>query len=164
MGLKQLINFLNGMYHLPSANMDYVMCYFRSENHFSDFIFGDFHREINNSKGCSMDIFSYMPYLMMHMGASLPSGWLLKESSILELWELDLSYEHSSSGLLSDAFGLGKKYPTGKFLKSTYGRLGFTRNWTTCSLIYNGKLKAGLIANQSDQGVNLSGLGSFFRP
>lgn len=158
MVLKQLINYLNGMYHLPSANMDYVMCYFRPENHFPDFIFGDFHREINNPKGCSMDLFSYMPYSMMHTDAALPSGWSLKESSILELWELDLFYKHSSGGLLFDAFGLGKKYPTGESLKSAYGRLGFTRNWTTCSLTHNGKLKAGLIANQSDPGVNLSGL------
>ncbi len=156
--LKHLVNYLNGMYHLPSASMDYLMCYFRPDNTFPNLIFGDFSRELGNSKGCSMDLFSYVPYPVMGRHENLPDEWALKESSALELWELDLFYRHVSGGLFFEAFGIRQNNTGESSLSMTCSRLGFTRHWMAYSLVHRGDLKAVLIVDQSDLGINLSEL------
>jgi hypothetical protein len=87
-----------------------------------------------------------------------PEGWVLKECSTLELWELDLFYKHRSGGLLLHALGLGSKAHGEDSLRKTYSKLGFKRDWVVYSLIHKGSLKAVLVVNQSDLGVNLSEL------
>ena len=156
--LKHMMLFLYGMYHLPSANMDYVMCFFRPENKFPDRVFGGFARELNNPRICSLDLFSYMTFPVGTPQSKLPRGWSLHESTKSELWQLEQFLKHSSGGLLFDVLNLGKKT-----LRMTH--------WRTCPngsvSQENGKythlsegdcLKAVLIVNQSDVGVNLSEL------
>jgi hypothetical protein len=154
--LKHMILFLYGMYHLPSANMDYVMCFFRPENKFPDRVFGGFARELNNPRICSLDLFSYMTFPVGVPESQLPQGWSLHESTNSELWQLEQFLKHSSGGLLFDVLNLGKKDLTEDSLKKVSQRLGFTRKWEVYSLVNSGCLKSVLIVNQSDVGVNLS--------
>jgi hypothetical protein len=156
--LKHLIYYLNGLYHLPSANLDYLMCYFRPDNTFPNLIFGGFAGETANAKICSMDLFSYVTFSVIGRYKFLPEGWTLKECSALELWELDLFYRHNSGGLLFESFGLGRKSAKEESLKKTCSRLGFTRDWMIYSLSYKGDLKAVFIVDHSDLGINLSEL------
>ena len=156
--LKQMILFLYGMYHLPSANMDYVMCFFRPENKFPDRVFGGFARELKNPRICSLDLFSYMTFPVGTPETQLPRGWSLHESTYSELWQLEQFLKHSSGGLLFDVLNLGKKDSTDDSLEKVSQRLGFIRKWEVCSLTNEDSLKAVLIINQSDVGVNLSGL------
>ena len=74
MVLKQIMYYMNDMYRLPSAHMDYVMCYFRPENRFPDFVFGGFAKTLKNSQGCSMDLFSYLTYTRLSLGANFQMG------------------------------------------------------------------------------------------
>jgi hypothetical protein len=60
--LKQIMHHLNDMCRLPSAKMDYVMSYFRPENKFPNTVFGGFAKDTKDPQGCSMDLFSYLPY------------------------------------------------------------------------------------------------------
>jgi len=154
--LKHMILFLYGMYHLPSANMDYVMCFFRPENKFPDRVFGGFARELNNPRICSLDLFSYMTFPVGVPESQLPQSWSLHESTNSELWQLEQFLKHSSGGLLFDVLNLGKKDLTEDSLKKVSQRLGFTRKWEVYSLVNSGCLKSVLIVNQSDVGVNLS--------
>lgn len=154
--LKQTMHYLHDMYRLPSANMDYVMVYFQPNKKFPDRIFGDFTRALNNPKGCSMDLFSYLPYPTLSLGTRLREGWSLKECSNFDLWKLNRFYDHYSGGLLLDALRLGQEISGGESLEEIYGRLGFLRKWKAYSLTYKRELNAVLIVNQSDLGLNMS--------
>jgi hypothetical protein len=156
--LKQMMLFLYGMYHLPSVKMDYIICYFRPENEFPNLIFGGFARDMNNQQICSLDLFSYVTFPVGVPQNQLPHGWVLNESTNIELWELEQFYKHSSGGLLLNVLDLPRKDFADESLEDVARRLGFVRKWKAYSLANNGCLKAFLIVNQSDVGVNLSEL------
>ena len=158
MVLKQIMYYMNDMYRLPSAHMDYVMCYFRPENRFPDFVFGGFARTLKNPQGCSMDLFSYLTYTSLSLGAKLPDGWSLNECSEVDLWELNRFYEYHSGGLLLNALALDKKDTGDKSLEELYSKLGFVRKCKVYALKHKAELNAALIVNQSDLGFNLSEL------
>lgn len=156
--LKQVVQFVYGMYHLPSAKMNYIICYFRPENKFPERVFGGFAREMNNPKVCSLDLFSYMTFPVGTPQNQLKPGWSLHESTPSELWELDQFLKHHSGGYLFDALSLTHKDVNDESLESTARRFNFCREWKTHSLTNKNCLKAVLIVNQSDMGANLSEL------
>ncbi|MBN2124182.1 MAG: PilZ domain-containing protein [Deltaproteobacteria bacterium] len=158
MVLKQIMHYLNDMHRLPSANMDYVICYFRPENKFPDRVFGGFARSLGNPQGCSMDLFSYLPYTGLSMGAQLPKEWSLHECTPREFWELNRFYTHHSGGLLPDVLGLKQGGRCGQRLQESYASFGLLRKWKAYALSHGGRLKAVLIMNQTDLGFNLSEL------
>ncbi|MDB9822461.1 PilZ domain-containing protein [Deltaproteobacteria bacterium] len=156
--LKQLIHYLNDLHRLPSSKMDYIMCYFRPENKFPDRVFGGFTRNLKDSRGCSMDLFAYLPHTGLSLGARLPAEWSLRRSSQLDIWNLKRFYEQFSGGLFLDALGLSLDNIEGESLEDTYSRLGLLRSWRVYSLAYKGEQYAVMIVNQSDLGINLSEL------
>jgi len=156
--LKQMILFCVGMYHLPSAKMDYVMCFFRPENKFPQRVFGGFAREVNNPQLCSLDLFSYVTFPVGKPHKELPPGWRLHESTHAELWELEQFYKRQSGGLLLDVMSLMQNDFTDESLENVSHRIGFIRKWKAYSLVNRNCLKAVLIVNQSDIGTNLSEL------
>ena len=158
MVLKQIMHYLNDMHRLPSACMDYTICYFRPENKFPDRVFGGFAREHNNPRGCSLDLFGYLPYTPLSLGMKLPEGWTLSLSSDRDLWEFEHFYMSRSGGLLLDAMGLRHTDATQHSVEEIYRNLGLTRTWQTYSLKSNGRLHALLVVNHSDLGFNLSEL------
>ena len=158
MVLKLIMHYLNDMHRLPSANMDYAMCYFRPENKFPDRVFGGFARELKDPQGCSLDLFAYLPYTALSMGPKLPEGWSLSPSTDLDLWEYERIYRHQSDGLLLEALGLIPPITGHASLEGVYDRLGLIRKCSVFSLSYQGELCALLIANHSDLGFNLSEL------
>ncbi len=155
--LKQIMLYLNNVRRFPSAKMDYVMSYFRPENKFPDRVFGGFAKALGSPRGCSMDLFSYLLYTRLTVDTSLPEGWTLRESSQLELWELNRFYSNYSGGLLMDAMGFGQNNPQ-ESLKEVYGHYGFSRKCVGYSLKHEEELNAILIVEQSDLGFNLSEL------
>jgi len=156
--LKHLIRYLYSMCRLPSAKMDYVMCYFRPQNKFPDRIFGGFARALDNPKGCSMDLFAYVPYTSLALRTEIPKGWLLNQLSAKDLWELTRVYARYSNGMLLQALGLGRNVCDDESLEEVFGKFGFVRSWQAYSLCHSGELKSVLILNQSDGCLNLSEL------
>ena len=156
--LKQIMGYMNGLYRLPSAKMDYVMTYFRPNNRIVDHVFGGFTRDLDDPRGCSLDLFSYVMFPNESMNAELPANWVLQECSNLDLWKLELFYKHHSGGLLIDALGLQEGNSNGESLEEIYDKLGFCRKCKIYSLKQKDNLAAVLIVNQSDMGINLSEL------
>jgi len=156
--LRQLTLFLYGMYHLPSAKMDYVLSYFRPENDFPNRVYGGFARDMNDPKICSLDLFLYMTFPVGSPRQELPSGWSLHASSHSELWEFEQFYKNHSGGLFLDVLNPATRELTEESLEHVSQRLGFLRRWRVYSLVNRGCLKAVLIVNQSDVGANLSEL------
>jgi len=157
--LKQLIHFLNSLRRLPSGKTNYAIAYYRPENKFTDFILGNYFRDLKNPQVCSLDIFSYLRLpTSRNLKSHLPEGWVLRESSLSDLCELDRFYKTHSGGLLLDVLRLGKNDSDNESLEKTYGRLGFIRKWKMYSLAYKGDLNAVIVVDQSNIGVNLSEL------
>ena len=158
MVLKQLMHFLNDIHRLPSAKIAYFMSYFRPDSKFPDRVFGGFARDLNNVQGCSLDLFSYLPYPTYSIGTRLPEGWLLRECSILDMWELNRFYKHHSGGLLLDILRLKDGNSSNESVENFYKTFGFMRKWKAYSLTNNRELNAVLLVDQSDFGLNLSEL------
>ncbi len=156
--LKQTMYHLNAAYRFPSSKMDYICCYYRPENRFPYQVFGGFHKFLNNPRGCSLDLFSYLPYTTLSLATSLPRGWSLEECSSLDLWELSRFYDRESGGLLLDMLQIEGRNSSTESFEKLYANLGFVRSWRAYALVYKGQLKAVLIVNRSDLGFNLSEL------
>jgi hypothetical protein len=158
MVLKQIMHYLNDMYRLPFAKMDFVLSYFRPENKFPNRVFGGFAETLKDARGCSMDSFSYMPFTSPSRRCCLDAGWSLQDCTDAGVLELRRWYNEKSGGLLLDALGLGRDDPGDESLEDVYARLGFVRTLRVAALIHDGALKAALILNKSEKGFNLSGL------
>ena len=156
--LQHGANYLTGLARLPTANMDYLMSYFRPDNPHPYMLFGETTKAYNNPRHCSADVFAYRPYEKPDRPGFLPSGWILRESKPMELWELDLFYRHRSGGLMLDAFHVGTLEKGTEPLRRIYERLGFNREMNVLSLLYENQLKAVFIVDRSDLGINLSEL------
>jgi hypothetical protein len=156
--LRQMMYYLNDMHRFPSAHMDYVMCYFRPENKFPDRVFGGFAKELNNPRGCSLDLFAYLPYTTLTVGTDLPEGWSLDESSEADIWQFNRFYSRSSGGLLVDALSMEPEEDKNRSMEEAYAQAGLVRSWKAYSLCQGNKLKAMLIVNHSNLGFNLSEL------
>jgi len=156
--LKGIMHYLNDMHRLPSAKLDYVMSYFRPDNRFPNRVFGEFSRVQENPRICSMDLFSYLPYTSLSVGAGLPDGWSLERCSARDIRELNGFYGDRSGGLFLDVLSLGTRKQISESLEDACQKLGFFRKFRVYSLTNQGKLGAVLIADQSDLGLNLSEL------
>ncbi|MCD6487339.1 MAG: PilZ domain-containing protein [Syntrophobacterales bacterium] len=156
--LKQLLNYFDGIYRLPSVKMDYMLFYFRPENKFPDLFFGGFARNLKNLSACSMDLFAYKSYQTGSTQNPLPDGWLLREYSATDSWELEQFYRNRSGGLLLNVLCPEYEHSDDKTLEEAYKRHGLIRKTKIHSLIHMQKLKAVLVVNQSDLGLNLSEL------
>ncbi len=154
--LRQITHYINGYYRFLSHKMDYVMTYYRPENRIVDKIFGGFARELNNPRGSSLDLFSYL-----HRDKSsaeeqaLPAGFTVNPCSAGDLEMLKSYYERVSGGLLLDAFRLDLSM---KPLEETFLNAGFKRTCRTFCLRFEEAPLAFFIVNQSDLGLNLSDL------
>ncbi len=156
--LRQIMHYLNDMRRLPSANLDYVMSYFRPENKFPDRVFGGFARALGQAKGCSMDLFAYLPHTSLSLATRLPQGWSMERCVSEDLWELSRFYDDQSGGLFLDAVGVGRNCEDPDPLEEIYTRSGFLRKWQAYSLKHHEELHAVLLADQSELGFNLSEL------
>jgi hypothetical protein len=146
------------MHRLPSAKMDYAMCFFRTQSRFPNRVFGDFARELDDQAGCSLDLFCYFSHTKMDVAAKLPEGWSLDISTEMDFWEFHRFYGNYSGGLLYDAMSFDSVPASQESLEATYERLGFLRKIGVFSLKSKGKLHAVFIVNQSNLGFNLSEL------
>jgi hypothetical protein len=156
--LKQILNYYEGLYRLPSIQMSYMMFYFRPENRFPNLFFGGFARDLNNPRACSLDLFSYKNFPLTDQPLPLPDGWCLKECSQKEAAEAEKFYRNSSGGLLLDVLQLGHENDASIPLEKVYESYGLIRRWKTYALMQSSQLKAILLVNQASLGLNLSEL------
>lgn len=156
--LKHILHYLSGLNYLPSVKFNYLMFYFRPENRFPNYFFGDLVRDFKDPRRCSLDLFSYKSYTKHCSASQMPEGWLLRECASFDVSELERFYNYHSGGLLLDILGLKQKNFVEEPLEMIYHRYGMLRRWKAYSLIEGQKLKAVLIVDQSNMGLNLSEL------
>ncbi|MDD5476080.1 MAG: PilZ domain-containing protein [Syntrophales bacterium] len=160
--LKQLVMYLNDVHRIPSANLDYVMAYYRPENEFPNRIFGGFAREAADAQHCSIDDFAYISFPAGSTMGKLPPDWYLRECEGIDYCKFEQFYRNHSGGLLWPILK-----PDGEkgnpSLEETYSRSGFTRRWKSYVLNHQGNSQAFIIAEESDMGINLSNLLNGFK-
>lgn len=157
--LKQISGYLNDLYRLRSAHLDFVYYYFRPENKFPHKVFGGFASHINDLNGCSLDDFAYFYYHKNTQDCtSLAAPWRLTETRPIDQKELNNFYKFVSGGLMMEAFNLFSTTNGIDELTKEYSRLGFKKEKHCYSLLEANELKAIIIADISDIGLNMANL------
>ncbi|MEJ2657127.1 MAG: hypothetical protein P8012_08005 [Desulfobacterales bacterium] len=156
--LNQIGRFINDSHQFYSIRMNYAFCYFRPENRFPNRVFGGVFKNISDPKGCSLDTFAYFHCRKTPSnGPELERPWDLTNTSDEDLSELQNFYEFSSGGIMLDAMELNADEGIDE-LSTEYHQLGLKREKHVLSLKRDGKLKAVIIINISDVGLNLADL------
>jgi hypothetical protein len=139
--------------------MNFVFCYFRPENKFPNRIFGGFARQLNNPGGCSLDTFAYFHLRRPRQGEwDMPPLWELTQTLPQDLREMGGYYRRESGGLMLSALDLEPHVADRNQLSREYQKLDFKRESHLFSLKKNGCLKAIIMVNISDIGLNMSNL------
>ncbi|HOU50575.1 MAG: PilZ domain-containing protein [Smithella sp.] len=174
-GLKTLnhfVNYIDCVYRLPvsSKNMRYNFCYFRPENKFSDYYFGGIYRTLKNREMCSMDLFGYMSIPVDAHVNTLPDGWSVERFTRDDLTIMRGFYNGFGGGMMPDAFALEYRTVVNGGLSNVpapsdqndimemYRKAGLNRDSRVFSIIQDGILKAVMIVDTSDLGINMSEL------
>ncbi len=157
--LDQIGRMGNNSHRLDSLHMDYLICYYRPENKFPSRVFGGAANSIHDPKGCSIDTFAYYHHQCnLTDNASLPESWQLTDVTKIDLLELENFYEHVSGGLMLDATDLKPNRLRIDKLAEEYERLGLKRDRQLLALRHEDQLKAIIMVNLTDLGLNLSDL------
>jgi hypothetical protein len=139
--------------------MDYLICYYRPENKFPSRVFGGAANSIHDPKGCSIDTFAYYHHRCnLNRTARLPESWQLTDVAEIDLLELENFYQHVSGGLMLDASDLKPNRLGIDQLSEEYARLGLKRERQLFALRHGNQLKAIVMVNLTDLGLNLSDL------
>jgi len=157
--LEQIGDFTYNCHRLYSLHMDFLICYYRTDNKFPSRVFGGAAGNIKDSKKCSVDAFAYFHYKntsSVKYGLSEP--WQLTETRDEELLELESFYENESGGLMLSSLDLEPETADFDELAKEYQKLGFKRQRLLFSLKKNNILKAVAMVDISDIGLNLSDL------
>ena len=156
--LNQIGRFINDSHRLYSTKMDYVFCYFRQDNKFPNRVFGGASRIIKNPKACSLDSFAYFHSKESVQNIIMPLCWELESAESEDLSELEAFYNAQSNGLMLNALDLGPNQNRLEDISKQFNKIGLKRNRHLYSLKKNGSLKAIIMVNTSDLGLNLSDL------
>lgn len=159
MVLKQISCYANDLHHLQSAHLKYLFCYFRPDNKFPNRVFGGFAKGLNDPGGCSLDKFAYFHYRQIKVKQGLlQEPWVLTEIRPDDFAELKRFYGHVSGGLMVDAFDLQPGAACQDGLAEEYQRMGIRKEKLLYSLRDGGELKALILANITDVGLNMANL------
>ncbi|WP_236018977.1 PilZ domain-containing protein [Geomonas propionica] len=157
--LDHLSNSINDSYNLKSSHMDYLICYYKPENRFPARIFGGYEKQLDDKKGCSTDTFVYFHYQRTFSDNwNFAGPWSLTSTTRDDLLELEAFYEQHCGGLMLNALDLEPGMSTCEELSHDYQQAGFTLQRHLYTLKRDGMVKAVLMINISDVGLNLSDL------
>ena len=157
--LDQISRFINESHSIFSVQMDYVFCYYRPDNKFPDRVFGGVARNTNDPKKCSLDAFAYLHYNKHSANdITLEEPWHLASIRPENLVELKNFYRNVSGGLMLEAMELIPDISDTDSLSHEYECSGFKRKKELLALKKNNELKAIVLLNTSDIGLNLSEL------
>lgn len=158
--LNQIAAYAYDSHRLFSSHMDYLICYFRPENHFPNHFFGGVAKNINNPKACSIDRMAYLHYKSGKTYAPLPENWKLAKSERGDFDSLENFYDHQSGGLMLEALDLipDMELSDRHDLASEYAKNQMKRERRIYSLFDDGLIKAIFMLNISDFAVNMSDL------
>lgn len=157
--LDQISRFTHDTLRLRSLHMEHLACYYRPQNKFPQRVFGGFAQYLKDRRGCSIDPFAYVSITRLPQTEdSLPDGWQLLPAADKDVADLNDFYNHGSGGLMLKALDLEPASWRNDGLSQDYRRIGLKRERHLFALSHRERLKAFIIANVSEIGLNLSDL------
>ncbi len=157
--LDQIGRFVHDTFRIRGLHMDYMVCYYRPQNRFPSRVFGGVARYINNPQDCSVDPFAYVRIPDAVTAAPvLPAGWEIEPATQEDLEQLTFFYEQASGGVMVKAIDLDPGGWREEALCQEFQNYGFRRERHLFALRASGRLKALIVVNISDIGLNLSDL------
>jgi hypothetical protein len=159
--LHQVGSYVNDSCRFARMNLDYMMCYFRRENHFPNKIFGGLVDYVEDRKICSNDEVAYCSLRSDDRDLRENPLWTLDEAGEEDFIRLNCYYEEVSGGLLLNAMHLppfADLDVSNAGVRQAYKDLGILRDIKVRVLKHNRRLAAVFIVNRSDTGINLSEL------
>ena len=157
--LDQIGRFVHDTFRIRGLHMDYMVFYYRPQNRFPNRVFGGVARHINNPKICSLDPFAFVRVEdPCENSPSLPAGWQIDAATAADLEDLTCFYERASGGVMLKAMDLEPGGWQEEQLCREFQNHGFKRERHLFALRAGGRLKALLIVNISDIGLNLADL------
>jgi hypothetical protein len=158
--LQQVVRFINDSHQLFSMHMNYVMCYFQPENKFPKQVFMGAARHFNDKKLCSVDLLAYFHCVKAQRSSHvLVSPWTLATSRSEDIEQLADEYAAQSGGLMISCLDLFlNRGVITEELAQEYRLIGLKRQYRLFSLKRAGQLKAVIMVNISDLGLNMSDL------
>jgi hypothetical protein len=159
--LSQVARFVCDSHRFSSIHMNYIMNYFSPENKLSNLVFRGTARSVNDPTRCSLDSFAYFHYKKSSLDESpLTEPWRLVKSTSQDLAELEDFYSYESKGLMTKALELSENTSGCNELSREYQKIGLKRGQYLLSLKKHDSLKAVILVNISDIGLNISDLTS----
>jgi hypothetical protein len=159
--LNQIGSFINDSHRLNSIKMNYVFCYFRPENKFPNHVFGGATKNIKNPKGCSIDQFAFFHFRKnAQEECTLPVGWRLEPATGNDLRDLECHYEEQPGGLMIHALDLCADNHDISETETAFSQIGLVRSRHLYALKMAGTLKAVIMIDIADMGLNMSDLTS----
>ncbi len=160
--LNQIGHFSNNSHSLYSNHMNYLICYFRSENKFPNRVFGGAARTINDKQKCDIKSFAYFHFNNKKNQAEKKNdiswNWSLNPSDPEDIEELDAFYSHNCGGLMLKALDIRYNKIYLNNLSDEYRKAGLKRERHFFSLKCDNILTAVIMVNVSEKGLNLSDL------
>jgi hypothetical protein len=156
--LYQINRYIYDSFQLVNTKINYVICYFRPENRFSNLIFGGAVKAIRNPAIVSQDALAYISYPNYLKYEPLAVPWEIESATLEDIEELADYYQASSGGLLLEAMDLLPARMFENKLDKKYQEAGLTRERKIFAIRRNKQLVAFLSIVVTDNGLNLSGL------
>lgn len=157
--LNQICQYVNDFYQHYSTHMNYIACFYRSNNRFPSRIFGHFAEKLNDTQGCVIYPMAYFNYHNKPTSAfELPPQINLAPSEYEDLLEMKHSIGGTYSNLIFHAFDFEQSLYNSDDVSLEYQKAGFKREKHLYSCKINGQLKAVFLVLISETGINLSNL------
>jgi hypothetical protein len=161
--LDQIGHFITDSCRFSSMHMEYVICFYRPENHFPKSIFGGVCSSIDDPQKCSEALFAYGHLQCNRSDAQGgPGEYGLSPADDDDLRELSSFCQHESGGgVMVGALDLepGDIDPShSSDLSEEFGKLGLKRERQLYALKRKNRLQAVVMVNIADIGLNLSDL------
>ena len=158
--LDRLSEYINDTHALHSANIRFTAGYYRADNKFPVSVFGGFAARANNPKIYSIDNFAFINCqgLQAHDDWDDCGRWELAKARRGDLEDLQGYYEKVSGGLLLEATDMTPEAIDLNTLSAEYAKAGFRHEVHRMAIRKNGELKAVVLVNRTDIGLNFSEL------
>jgi hypothetical protein len=156
--LKQIGRFGYEAHRFRSSHMDYLFCYYRPDNLFPAFVFGGAVTAINQPQQCSEDSFAYLHVDSATIQTSIGKSWTLEDADPEDLSILEKHYKQVSGGMMIQALDLYPEFEEKTGLAQEYEQYGFSKTKTVLALKKNRQLKAVVLVDRTNTGLNLSDL------
>jgi hypothetical protein len=158
--LDQIGRFITDSCRFSFMHMEYLICFYRPENHFPQSVFGGVCSSIADPQKCSEAVFAYC-HLLCNRGDVKGSlgNYSLSPADDDDLRELSSFCQHESGGgLMIGALDLEPGDIHHSDLSEEFGKMGLRRERQVYALKQNDRLQAVAMVNLADIGLNLSDL------